>query len=106
VERTKYDDSDSAQDVSIVQCVPSAAMFTWEDMTNYTERREQYVDNCGPQNEAKNATEGADIFKMVFNQELVEPIIHETNIYAEKCIVSRGRMIPLCSRMRDLKPSQ
>jgi hypothetical protein len=37
VERTKYDDSDSAQDVSIVQCVPSAAMFTWEDMTNYTE---------------------------------------------------------------------
>ena len=32
--------------------VPSAlgATFMWEDMTNYVGQREQFVDNCGPQN--------------------------------------------------------
>jgi hypothetical protein len=31
-------------------------MFTWEDMTNYVGQREQFVGNCGPQNEAWNET--------------------------------------------------
>jgi hypothetical protein len=93
MERTEDDDSDSAQDESIVQCVPSAAMFTLGDMTNYMGQREHFVGNCGPQNEAK----------IVFTQELVEIIIHETNIYAEQCIMSRGLMISLRSRMRDWK---
>jgi hypothetical protein len=98
------DDSDSAQDESVVQCVPSPAMFTLEDMTYYIGRREQFVGNYGPQNEAKTVTESADIFKMVFTQELVEMIVQDTNIYAEQCIVSRGLTIPLHSRMRDWKP--
>jgi hypothetical protein len=46
--------------------VHNAAVFTWEDMTNYIGRREQFVCNCGPKNEAKNATEGGDIFKIFF----------------------------------------
>jgi hypothetical protein len=66
VERMENEDSDSAQDESGVQGVPSADMFTWEDMKNYIGQREQFVGNCGPQNEAKNDTESADIFKMVF----------------------------------------
>jgi len=29
-----------------------SATFMWEDMTNYLGQRDQFVDNCGPQNEA------------------------------------------------------
>jgi hypothetical protein len=100
----KVCESDSAQD-EIVQSVHSAAVFTWEDMTNYIGRREQFVCNCEPKNEAKNATEGGDIFKTFFPQELVEIIVHETNIYAEQCVTSRGRMITTSFlRMRDCTP--
>jgi hypothetical protein len=35
-------------------------------MTNYVGRREQFIGNCGPQNDAKDVTEGADIFKLFF----------------------------------------
>jgi hypothetical protein len=51
----------------------------WEDMTNYIGWREWFIGNCGPQNEAKNASEHADIEKMFFTQELVEIIVHDTN---------------------------
>jgi hypothetical protein len=64
VKGTEDEDSGSAKDESVVHGVPSTDMFTWEDMTNYIGQREQFVGNCGSQNEAKNATEGADIFKM------------------------------------------
>ena len=44
-----------------VQCAtasiaPSAlsATFMWEDVTNYVGQREQFIGNCGPQNEAQN----------------------------------------------------
>jgi hypothetical protein len=101
VERTEHEDSDSE---SAAQSVSSAARFTWEDMMNYVGRREQFIGNCGPQNDAKDVTEGTDIFKLFFTQDLVEMIVRETNIYAEQCIVSRDRTIPLRSRMRDWKP--
>ena len=42
----------------------SSATFTWEDMTNYVGQREQFVDNCGPQNEAQNETHCLKLFKM------------------------------------------
>jgi hypothetical protein len=35
-------------------------------MTNYVGRREQFIGNRGPQNDAKDVTEGADIFKLFF----------------------------------------
>jgi hypothetical protein len=37
---------------------PSAtsATFTWEDRTNYAGQRDQFVGNCGQQNEARNET--------------------------------------------------
>ena len=61
--------SDSESDN--VQCatassVPAAssATFTWEDMTNYVEQREQFIDNYGLQNEAKNETRCAKEFKI------------------------------------------
>jgi len=38
--------------------------FMWEDMTNYVGQREQFVDNCGPQNKAQNKTHCAKVFKM------------------------------------------
>jgi hypothetical protein len=35
----------------------------------------------------------------------VEIIVHETNVYAEQCVVSRGRMITTSFlRMRDCTP--
>jgi hypothetical protein len=42
----------------------------WEDMSNYVGRRERFIRNSGPQNEAKNVTEDVDAFKM-YNMELV-----------------------------------
>ena len=56
-----------------------SATFTWEDMTNYVGQREQFVDNYGPQNEAQNETHSAKVFKMFFDDELVELIVRETN---------------------------
>ena len=81
----------------------SSAIFTWEDMTNYVGQREQFVDNCGPQNEAQNETHSAKVFKMFFDVELVELIVRETNTYAAQKIQARS-FIPLRSRMRDWKP--
>jgi hypothetical protein len=70
IERTEDENSDSE---IAVQSVSSSARFTWEDMTNYVGRREQFIGNCGPQNDAKDVTEGADKFKFFFfTQDLVE----------------------------------
>jgi len=77
--------------------------FMWEDMKNYVGQREQFVDNCGPQNEARNETHCAKVFKMFFDDELVELIVRETNTYAAQKIQARS-FIPLRSRMRDWKP--
>jgi hypothetical protein len=47
--------SDNVQFAS-ASSAPSALSdtFMWEDMTNYVGQRKQFVDNCGPQNEAQN----------------------------------------------------
>ena len=50
----------------------------WEDMTNYVGQREQFIDNYGPQNEAQNETHCAKVFRMFFDDQLVELIVHET----------------------------
>jgi hypothetical protein len=68
-------------------------------MTNYVGQRENFFDNCGPQNE----THCAKVFKMFFDDELVKLIICETNTYAAQKIQARS-FIPLRSRMRDWKP--
>jgi len=60
----------------------SSATFTWEDMTNYVGQREQFVHNYGPQNEAQNKTHCAKVFKMFFDDQLVELIVRERNTYA------------------------
>ena len=84
-----------------VQCAtassaPAAlsATFAWEDMTNYVGQREQFVDNYGPQNE----TLCAKVFKMFADDELVELIVHETNIYAAQKLQARSfiHCIPEC----------
>jgi len=48
-------------------------------MTNYVGQREQFVDKYGPQNEAQNETHCVKVFKMFFDDELVELIVRETN---------------------------
>jgi uncharacterized membrane protein len=73
-------------------------------MSNYVGRREQFIGKFGPQNEAKNVSEGVDAFNMFFTQELIEIIVRETNIYAEQCMQSRGITLPLRSRTRYWKP--
>jgi len=79
VEVTDSECSDSESDD--VQCAtassaPTAlsATFTWGDMANYVGQREQFVDNYGPQNE----THCAKVFKMFFDDQLVELIMRET----------------------------
>ena len=81
----------------------SSATFMWEDMMNYVGQREEFVDNYGPQNEAQNETDCAKVFKMFFDNELVELIVCETNTYTAQKIQARS-FIPLHSRMRDWKP--
>jgi hypothetical protein len=49
-------------------------------MTKCVGQREQFVGNCGPQNE----THCAKVFKMFFTDDLMELIVHETNTYAEQ----------------------
>ena len=58
--------------------------FMWEDMTNYVGQREQFVDNCGPQNEAQNETHCAKVFKMIFDDELVELIVQKKTLTQHK----------------------
>ena len=77
--------SDNEDDVQgAAESSAPSATFTWEDMTNYEGQREQFVGNCGPQNEAQNETHCAKVFKMFFTDELTELIVHETNIDAEQ----------------------
>jgi hypothetical protein len=71
---SEYSDDESDD----VQCATassastaSSATFTWEDMTNYVGQREFFFDNCGPQNETQNETHCAKVFKMFFDDELV-----------------------------------
>ena len=64
----------------------SSATFTGEDMTNYVGQREQFIDNCGPQNEAQNETSCAKVFRMFFDDKLVELIVRKTNTYAAQKI--------------------
>jgi hypothetical protein len=61
------------------------------------------INNCGPQNEARNETHCTKVFKMFFDDELMELIVRETNIYAAQKIQARS-FNPLRSRMRDWKP--
>ena len=98
------DESDDVQ-CAIAFSAPTAssATFMWEDMTNYIGQREQSVDNYGPQNEDQNETHCAKVFRMFFDDELVELIVRETNTYAAQKIQARS-FIPLRSRMRDWKP--
>ena len=60
--------SDNVQ-FATASSAPSALSdtFMWEDMTNYAGQREQFVDNCGPQNEAQNKTQCAKVFKLFFD---------------------------------------
>lgn len=105
VAETDSDDECNEIKFGTASSAPSASSdkFTWEDMTNYVGQREQFVDNCGPQNEAQSEIDGAKVFKMFFDEELMELIVRETNTYAAQKIQARS-FIPLRSTMRDWKP--
>ena len=45
--------------------------------------------NCGPQYEAQNETHCAKMFKMFFEDELMELIVSETNTFAAQKITSQ-----------------
>ena len=72
-------------------------------MTNYVGQRKQFVDNYGPKNEAQNETHCAKVFKMFFDDQLVELKVRETNTHAAQKIQARS-FIPFRSRMRHWKP--
>jgi hypothetical protein len=80
-----YEESDYVQcaTASSMPCA-SSATFTWEDMINYVGQRENFFDNCGAQNEAQNETHCAKVFKMFFDDELLELIVRETLMKKKK----------------------
>ena len=86
-----------------VRLSASSDTFAWEYMTNYVGQMKPFVHNYGPQNEGQNETNCAKVFKIFVDNELVELIVRETNIYAAQKIQARS-FIPLRSRMRDWKP--
>ena len=46
------DESDNMEfTTASIAPIASSATFTWEDMTNYVGQKENFFDNCGPQNE-------------------------------------------------------
>ncbi|XP_021932761.1 piggyBac transposable element-derived protein 4-like [Zootermopsis nevadensis] len=96
--------NDGEQSGSSLPSVARPTAFTWENMDNYVGQREQFVGNCGPQNEVKSVTESVNVFKLFFTHELISLIVRETNRYAEQCINSRSLPIPFRSRMREWKP--
>jgi hypothetical protein len=53
-------------------------------MENYVGQKEQFVGNCGPQNEGKHVTEAVNVFKLFFTHKLIVLIVRETNCYAEQ----------------------
>jgi hypothetical protein len=96
--------SDNEDDVQGA-AAPSAsnATFKWEEMTNYVGQGEQFVGHGGPQNKARNETHCATVFKMYFTDDLMDPIVRETNTYAEQKIQATSNT-PFRSRMRNWKP--
>jgi hypothetical protein len=60
-------------------------------MTNYVGQSEQFVDNDGPQNEAQNETHCAKVFKMFFDDELMELIVREIVKVRFYCIFKKLR---------------
>ena len=63
-------------------------------MGNYVGQREQFIDNYEPQNKAQNETHCAKFFKMFFDDELIELIVRETNIYAAQKIHQKKKARP------------
>jgi hypothetical protein len=53
IDESENEDSDGAQSGSGLPSVACPTVFTWENMENYVGQREQFVGNCGPQNEGK-----------------------------------------------------
>ena len=58
----------------------------WEDMKKYVGLTEQFIHNYGPQNEDQNETNGVNVFKMFFDDQLVQLIVRERNTYATQKI--------------------
>ena len=77
--------SDNVQ-FATASSAPSALSdtFMWKDMINYVGQREQFVDSCGPQNETQYETHCAKVFKMFFDDELVELIVHKKHLHSTK----------------------
>jgi hypothetical protein len=98
IEESENKNTDIVQDST--SGLQHGASVTQEDMSNYVGRREQFIGNFGPQNEAKIVTEGVDAFKMFFTQELIEITVCKTNIYDEQCILSREITLLLRPMMR------
>jgi hypothetical protein len=70
---------------------------------NNAGQREQFDEKCGAQNEARNETNCAKVFKMYFTDELVDIIVRETNTYTEQKIQT-GSLVPFHLRIWDWKP--
>jgi hypothetical protein len=57
----------------------SAENFAWENMSNYTGQREQFIGEFGPQGAAKEVQGIVESFELFFNRESVQKIAEETN---------------------------
>lgn len=75
--------------------VPGAQM-TWERMNNYEPRKEIFLADSGPKIEKDSIL---DTFLYFFNDEIVDTIVSETNLYAEQQMAKKGFIFSQFSRM-------
>jgi hypothetical protein len=60
-------------------------------MSNYVGRGRQFIENFGPQNEAKHVNEDVDVFKMLITQELIKIIVRKKKICAPNSVQNPGK---------------
>ena len=61
-----------SDNVQFAKGCSARGVFAWEDMENNVGQRENFLDNCGPQNEAQNETHCAKVFKMFLDVVVVD----------------------------------
>jgi hypothetical protein len=67
-------------------------------------QREIFSGMSGPQDSAKGLTNPVDIFEQLFDTDVVQKIVTETNRYAEQFKNSRGSIFSKQSRVNEWQP--
>jgi hypothetical protein len=75
--------------------------FRWETMDNYPGHTEVFSCDFGPRNGAENVSDIVQCFESVFDKEILQQILRETNRYAEQYKNTRGNLFSYGSLVRS-----